>query len=203
MEHHSQKPRILLVDNYDSFTFNLQHSLLLAGAAVQVISNDAPHLLSIARHADGLVISPGPSHPQNAGQSPQVVQNFYRQKPILGVCLGMQIINEVLGGKTTTLAQPVHGKTSKITVTQPSKIFNGLGKTFVAARYHSLVCSHLPPQLTVTAQYKKIPMAFEHQRFNVFGLQFHPESFLTPKGQLIINNFVRIVHEQLTHFTNA
>ncbi len=188
---------ILLIDNYDSFTFNLYHYLQQSGAQVQVLPNDSAQLKSAAQAAQGLVLSPGPSSPQNSGKAMEIFLKFFNQKPVLGVCLGMQIINEALGGKTVPASQPVHGKACMVTQLRPTPIFRQLPERFKAARYHSLICSQIPPVLQVTARAGNVPMAFQHQRLPVFGVQFHPESFLTPRGLQIIKNFVQVVHENL------
>ncbi|APF19450.1 anthranilate synthase component II [Caldithrix abyssi] len=193
----SSAPEILLIDNYDSFTYNLYHYLVRAGARAVVKLNDDPRLAEHAAEADGLVISPGPSRPENAGTTPQIVKAFYDQKPLLGVCLGMQIINEVLGGKTIRSQTPVHGQSCRVKIIHPSPLFAGLPATFQAARYHSLICSDIPPELRLTSVYKTAPMSFEHRHLPLFGVQFHPESFLTPRGLQIIENFVRMVHDRL------
>ncbi len=187
--------KILLIDNYDSFTFNLSHYLRKAGAEVVVLRNDHFDLFNQAAKAQALVISPGPSSPGNSGESPQIVKRFFKEKPILGVCLGMQIINEVFGGTTLRAPYPVHGKQCRISVLHQQNIFSGLPEQILAARYHSLICGSLGQNLLLTAKYRSIFMAFQHRFLPVFGVQFHPESFLTPRGQQIINNFIGIVHE--------
>jgi len=184
------KPSILLVDNYDSFTYNLKHALQEAGARVNVRLNDDPRLLEWNRQHDALALSPGPSRPRYSGLSLEVFRINYRQKPILGVCLGMQIINEALGGKTVRAPQAVHGKTAWIRRTGDSRILDGLPRKFRAARYHSLVCAAIPEQLRITARQDQVVMAVEHEHLPVFGVQFHPESFLTEYGQKIIQNFI-------------
>ncbi len=169
----------------------------MAGANVQVLFNDDPRLKETAAKVDGLVISPGPSRPEKAGYSMAVFQEYMSHKPVLGVCLGMQIINQALGGKTIRAEQPVHGKACLVQQTATSSLFDGLPSRFNAARYHSLICDQIPKELEVTAIYKQIPMAFQHVHLPVFGVQFHPESFLTPNGLQIIKNFVSMVHGKL------
>jgi len=182
--------KILLVDNYDSFTYNLLHYLQIANAEVDIYRNDVPQALSQAGGYDALVISPGPSRPANSGFPMELVKSAYRQKPILGVCLGMQIINEAFGGRTIKAPYPIHGKSSKIRVINKSNIFDGIPAEFTGARYHSLICSDVSYPLKVTAVYENIPMAFHHVKRPVYGLQFHPESFLTDIGLTIIKNFI-------------
>lgn len=188
---------LLLIDNYDSFTYNLQHYLLMAGAKVQVLFNDDLKLKNEATKFDGLVISPGPSRPEKAGYAMEIFRACASQLPILGVCLGMQIINQALGGKTIRAEKPVHGKAFSVHQIAPSPLFAGLPSSFKAARYHSLICDQIPEELEVTAVYRNIPMAFQHTQWPVYGVQFHPESFLTRDGLKIIKNFVSIVHETL------
>ncbi len=191
-------PKILLIDNFDSFTFNLADYLQQAQAVVKVLRNDDPTLIDEAKQSDALVVSPGPSTPGNAGQSPQLVERFYPQKPILGVCLGMQIINEVFGGRTCRAPAPVHGKTATLSLVNPSPILQNLPGHFAAARYHSLVCTDIPDCLEISAVYQQIPMAFRLRDYPVYGVQFHPESFLTEYGHAIIQNFVDEVHASIT-----
>lgn len=187
--------RILLIDNYDSFTYNLLHYLQISGAAVEVMRNDSLGVEDAAKVADALVISPGPSSPRNAGLSFRIVRRHLTDKPVLGVCLGMQIINEVLGGKTVKAPYPVHGKTCRISVDGGDDLFRGLPSQIQVARYHSLMCGEVPAELKLLAVYRTVPMAFRYGNLPVWGVQFHPESFLTPQGQKIINNFVETVHE--------
>jgi anthranilate synthase component 2 len=187
------KPRILLIDNYDSFTYNLDHYLQQAGAVVTVRLNDACELLSLIPLCDGVVISPGPSSPAHSGLSAEAIRQSCHNKALLGVCLGMQIINEVFGGQTIRAPYPVHGKVSTIRQAGKSALFDGVPPVFNAARYHSLVCAGVKTPLQVSAWHEAIPMALEHERLPLFGLQFHPESFLTEYGRLFIDNFVRLM----------
>lgn len=189
------KLRILLIDNYDSFTYNLLHYLQKTGAAVRVLRNDATGLEEAAVSADALVISPGPSSPKNAGNCFDLVKKLIHKKPILGVCLGMQIINEVVGGQTVKAPYPVHGKTCRISLSTRDDLFKNLPRRIQVARYHSLMCGNLPEKLQLLAVYGSVPMAFRYGKWPVWGVQFHPESFLTPRGQTIINNFVEKVYE--------
>ena len=186
-------PSVLIIDNYDSFTYNLKHTLQITGAQVDVLFNDAPRLVELAGAYDALVLSPGPSRPDNSGLSAQVFLNYYRKKPVLGVCLGMQIMNEALGGTTVRAPEPVHGKTALVTRTGDSRLLRGLPPAFSAARYHSLVCDDVPAEFAVTARRSEVIMAVEHSGLPVFGVQFHPESFLTEHGQTIIENFVQSI----------
>lgn len=181
---------ILLVDNYDSFTYNLFHLFQRFGADITVKRNDTIDSLGVLSSSpDLVVISPGPKKPSESGNTKEIVAGLYRSKPILGVCLGMQAINEVFGGRTVHALKPVHGKTSLIHH-HSDAIFEGLPSPFYAARYHSLISSDIPGCLKVIASTEeKIPMAVVHREFPVCGVQFHPESFLTEYGYEIIWNF--------------
>jgi len=184
---------IVLIDHYDSFTYNLKHSLEICGIPVTVCLYDNPNLNQFALQADALVISPGPSHPAMATQTKIALNDCLADKPVLGVCLGMQILNEVLGGSTKQASFPVHGKASQIELVEHSVIFSEISNNFTAARYHSLVCDRIATDVTITAKADQIIMAFEHKQFPLFGIQFHPESFLSPIGDKIIANFVGLI----------
>ena len=185
--------RILMVDNYDSFTYNLVQ-LIMSNASVEikVNRNDQLNLNSINDFApDGIVISPGPKAPKNAGLSNHIIRMFSDKVPILGVCLGMQCINEVFGGETREEDLPVHGKTSLI-YHNNKNLFLHLHNPLKVARYHSLIIDKIPSCLEVDAftEQGNIPMAIHHKKYPVFGVQFHPESFLTEGGRTIIKNFL-------------
>ncbi len=187
-------PHVLIVDNYDSFTFNLVQLLRAEGASVEVFLNDAIDVGGLAsRHADGLVISPGPCAPQQAGVSVDSIQKLSGRLPILGVCLGHQAIAHAFGGRVMRAAQPVHGKTSAIHH-DGEGLFEGLPSPFSATRYHSLVVERasLPQCLHVTATTDAGEiMALRHTAFDVVGVQFHPESFLTTSGPRLVANWLR------------
>ncbi len=187
---------LLILDNYDSFTYNL---VQLAGAITQdirVVRNDALTVDEIRALAPAhIILSPGPGYPRDAGVCEDVVRCLGGEIPILGVCLGHQAICEVFGASITHARQLMHGKQSRITIDTQSKLFAGLPETILAARYHSLIASEdtIPPALTVTARDALGEvMAVEHRHKNIFGLQFHPESILTPKGESMMKNFLRI-----------
>ncbi|MBD3156442.1 anthranilate/aminodeoxychorismate synthase component II [Candidatus Peregrinibacteria bacterium] len=190
MSHH-----FLLIDNYDSFTFNLYQQLSVeSNATIDVIRNDDVFFTKLDRvkKYDKIIVSPGPKRPVDAGISLAVIKKYYTQTPILGVCLGMQCINEVFGGTTIASPLPVHGKTSMI-VHDEEGLFNGINKPFTVARYHSLIIDNVPKELRIIAQTKEgIPMAVEHTRFPVFGVQFHPESFMSDYGSILIRNFLTV-----------
>ena len=185
--------RIIMIDNYDSFTYNLVQYVGELGAEVVVYRNDAISLDDIERASPSkIVISPGPCTPKEAGISKQVIQHFYTQVPILGVCLGHQCIGEVFGGHIVSARELRHGKTSLITHTGKG-IFKDLSNPFEATRYHSLAIERasLPACLTITAASEDGEiMGVQHTEYPVFGVQFHPESILTLEGKKLLNNFL-------------
>lgn len=181
----------LLIDNYDSFTFNLVQALAKMGAAIQVFRNDEIDLHEIAEmRPDRIVISPGPKGPQDAGISKKVIETFSPTIPVLGVCLGMQCINEVFGGETIKASVCVHGKTSSIFHNQQG-LYMGLENPFSGARYHSLIADKVPACFQVEAWTEdNITMGIRHQEYPLVGVQFHPESFLTESGEIILRHFL-------------
>ncbi len=185
--------RLLVIDNYDSFTHNLVQMFM--GYALEIIVRrcDRIALDDIAAfRPDYLVISPGPKDPSDAGISTRVVAEFAGNLPILGVCLGMQCINAAFGGKTVRAPVPVHGKTSRIHHNGVG-VFAGIPSPFSAARYHSLMTADVPPVFHVTAYSEDgVIMGISHERHRLFGVQFHPESFMTKHGSTLIDNFLRI-----------
>ena len=192
------RPSILLVDNYDSFTYNLAHLLLSHGCQVEVVRNDEVSARDIVDLApDGIVISPGPGTPAEAGVSVETVRACAATTPLLGICLGHQAIAAAHGARIITAPQPVHGQASPITH-DGRGFLSGLPRRFRAARYHSLIVeeSSLPPGLVITARGPGgIPMGLRHARLPAEGLQFHPESILTTHGDDIIRNFVRAIRD--------
>ena len=187
--------RILLIDNYDSFTYNLYQYLAELGVDVQVIRNDAIDIAGISRMKPSkIVISPGPGRPKDAGISVCLIRRFYDKIPILGVCLGHQAIGYALGAKIERAARIMHGKTSLIYHNKKT-IFKGLPNPFVATRYHSLLIDpkSVPSVLEVTARTKdKEIMGIRVKNTKCFGIQFHPESILTKEGKLLLKNFLRV-----------
>ncbi len=185
--------RLLMVDNYDSFTFNLVQLFYEFDIEVEVHRHDAITLEEIAaRPPDWICISPGPKDPEHAGVSKAVIERFGPAIPTLGVCLGMQAINEVFGGRTVKAPLPVHGKRSRVRH-EGQGAFAGLPSPFWAARYHSLCCDVRSPDLLVTAHSDDgVVMGLEHRRWPVWGVQFHPESFLTDHGKRLAENFLRL-----------
>jgi anthranilate synthase/aminodeoxychorismate synthase-like glutamine amidotransferase len=192
---------IVLVDNYDSFTYNLAHLLLSHGGQVEVVRNDEVAARDIADFSPGgIVISPGPGTPADAGISVDTVRACAATVPLLGICLGHQALAAAHGATITTAPQPVHGQASLVSH-HGGGVLSGLPRRFPAARYHSLIVDEesLPPGLVITARGPGgIPMGLRHTRHPAEGLQFHPESILTPHGHDIIRNFVRAVrgHER-------
>ncbi|MFC1890678.1 anthranilate synthase component II [Thermodesulfobacteriota bacterium] len=184
--------KLLMVDNYDSFTYNLVQAFGKMGLEIEVFRNDAIRPEAIERkRPDRIVISPGPGTPQDSGISTDLVRRLGSATSILGVCLGMQCINEAYGGKTVHAEIPVHGKTSMVEHIGEG-LFSGIPTPFRAARYHSLMVSGVPPELAVTARSDDgVVMALRHVDRPVIGVQFHPESFLTEWGRRILENFVR------------
>ena len=187
--------KIILIDNYDSFTFNLYHYLSSLKVHVDVIRNDKITSKEILkRRYNKIVISPGPGNPDQAGNCLKIVKSLYKRIPILGVCLGHQIIGQVFGSKIIQARKLMHGKTSKIT-TKKNGILKNLPKTFEATRYHSLIIDKksLSSDLEITAETKDgLIMGVQHKKYDVHGVQFHPESIKTKLGMKILKNFIRI-----------
>jgi anthranilate synthase component 2 len=188
-----QKIRLLMVDNYDSFTFNIVQYFGELGAEVEVFRNDEITLEGIAaRNPDRLVISPGPCSPAEAGISVAAIQHFAGKLPILGVCLGHQSIGAAFGGRIVRAQVQMHGKTSTVTTTQEG-VFAGLPKQFTVNRYHSLAIERAscPPCLKVTAWTDDGEiMGVRHTELDIEGVQFHPESILTEHGHAMLRNFL-------------
>jgi len=186
---------ILVIDNYDSFVYNLVQYLEELGKKTEVYRNDKISLRIIEeKKPEGIVISPGPGQPKNAGISEQVVEHFASQIPILGVCLGHQCIGEVFGAKIVRAKNLMHGKTSLI-YHYGKDIYQGTENPFLATRYHSLIIKNgtLPDCLIRTAWTKKEEiMGIRHKEYPVFGMQFHPESILTEAGKKLLRNFLKL-----------
>lgn len=184
---------LLLLDNYDSFTYNLYQYLSELGADVQVYRNDQVSLEEIERiQPERIVISPGPCTPNEAGLSCDVIATFGPYIPVLGVCLGHQAIGQVYGGRVVRAPQPMHGKTSLI-YHQREGVFGNLPLPFEANRYHSLIVerSSLPAELEITAETADgLIMGLRHRSYPVQGVQFHPESIMTPLGKDLLKNFL-------------
>ena len=186
--------KILLIDNYDSFTFNLYHYISSLKVNVDVIRNDKITTKEIInRKYNKIVISPGPGNPNQSGNCLKIVKSLYKKMPILGVCLGHQIIGQIFGSKIIQAKKLMHGKTSKI-MSKRTGILKGLPKNFEATRYHSLIIDRktLSKELEITAETQDgIIMGIKHKRYNVHGVQFHPESIKTKLGLKILKNFIK------------
>ncbi len=187
---------ILLLDNYDSFTYNLYQMLGCFDQEIEVVRNDActaDELISL--NPCGVVLSPGPGYPQSAGMMVELIRKIYKTTPLLGVCLGHQAIACAFGAEIIRAPKPVHGKTSQISTDSSCPLFCDLKQPVEVARYHSLIVDRktLTHPLRVAAENKEgLVMALSHQVLPVFGLQFHPESILTNKGSQILQRFVEI-----------
>src|SRR5437773_9740236 len=185
---------VCIIDNYDSFTYNLVQYLGELGAAVTVMRNDAVSIEEIVNaKPERIVISPGPGRPEDAGVTMEVIKQLGEKTPILGVCLGHQAIGAVFGGSVVRAAVPMHGKTS--TIEHDGRgVFTGIDGPFLASRYHSLVVADdgLPADLIVSARTREdnTIMGLRHRTWPVHGVQFHPESILTAEGKRILRNFV-------------
>lgn len=184
---------LLLLDNYDSFTYNLVQYLRELGSEVMVYQHDKISVEQVrAQRPSHIIISPGPGRPEDAGISVPLIQELYQQIPILGVCLGHQAIAVALGGQVILAPSIMHGKTSLIHHREES-IFSGIPQPFTAMRYHSLVIDpeSLPAELTVTAWTNDTIMAVQHRDYPLVGVQFHPESIATEAGHQLLSNFLR------------
>ena len=187
--------KIILIDNYDTFTFNLYHYLSSLKVEVDVIRNDQITSNEILkRKYNKIVISPGPGNPNQSGNCLKIVKTLYKKIPILGVCLGHQIIGQVFGSKIVQAKKLMHGKTSEI-ISKKVGILKNLPKSFKATRYHSLIIDKktLSKHLEITAESKDgLIMGIQHKEYDVHGVQFHPESIKTKLGIKILKNFIRI-----------
>jgi|TARA_B100000214_G_scaffold107254_1_gene75503 anthranilate synthase component 2 len=185
--------KILLIDNYDSFTFNLYHYISSLKVNVDVIRNDKINSKEIVRkNYNKIVISPGPGNPNQSGNCINILKTLHQELPFLGVCLGHQIIGQVFGSKIVQAKKLMHGKTSKIR-SKKTGILKNLPKTFEATRYHSLIIEKksLSKDLEITAETDDgIIMGVQHKKFNIHGVQFHPESIKTKLGIKILRNFI-------------
>lgn len=189
---------VLLIDNYDSFSYNLVQLIgELTDGNIKVVRNDEITIDEIRKmNPESIILSPGPGKPEDAGICEDVVRQLKDEYPILGVCLGHQSICEVFGAKVTYAKQLMHGKQSEMTILKEDPIFEGLGESFKGARYHSLSADRntIPDELEVIAIDEKDGevMAVKHKEYPIYGLQFHPESVLTPEGKTLVNNFLKL-----------
>lgn len=187
--------KIVIIDNYDSFTYNLSHLVKELGAEVTVLRNDSFPIEELETY-DKILLSPGPGIPKEAGLLLEVIRTYAGKKPILGVCLGEQAIGDVFGGKLTNLSEVYHGIQSPIRITASDYLFEGLPEEILVGRYHSWVIDreNFPDALEITAVSQEgYIMALRHKDFDVQGIQFHPESVLTPDGKKIISNWLNHV----------
>lgn len=191
-----KRNKILLLDNYDSFTYNLLHILRELGADTEVFRNDKITVEEAGRF-DKILLSPGPGIPSEAGILLPLIERYAPEKSILGVCLGKQAIAEVFGARLENLSRVFHGVESQILITADDPLFEGLGNEITAGRYHSWVVSKegFPSDvLEITAEDKeeRMIMGIRHKRYDVRGIQFHPESLMTPSGSRIIENWLKL-----------
>ena len=197
--------KIILIDNYDSFTFNLYHYLSSLKVNVDVVRNDQIDSNEILRKKyNKVVISPGPGNPDQSGNCLKIVKSLYKKIPILGVCLGHQIIGQVFGSKVIQAKKLMHGKISKI-ISKKTGILKNLPQTFEATRYHSLIIDKksLSKDLEITAETKDgLIMGVRHKKYHIHGVQFHPESIKTKLGIKILKNFIKIKNNETVHRKN-
>lgn len=184
--------KTIIIDNYDSFTYNLSHLLKELGASVTVVRNDKFRLEDLEQY-DKIVLSPGPGIPSEAGLMPQVIKAYAGRKPILGICLGHQAIGEAFGARLLNIGNVVHGVATQAHIMVKDYLFKGLPNDIEVGRYHSWVVDDkdLPQCLEVTSRSDDgYIMSLRHREFDIRGIQFHPESVLTPQGKTIINNWL-------------
>lgn len=190
---------ILLIDNYDSFTFNIYQYLCQLKAKVKVVRNDALNLRQIARmKPKGIVISPGPGIPDEAGISMELVTHFGPEIPILGICLGHQSIAQAFGGRVIRAPRMMHGKLSEI-YHKRSGLYRGLASPLTVTRYHSLIVERdsLPSCFRITSETEDgLIMGIRHKRYPIEGIQFHPESYMTHSGILMLENFLHVINSK-------
>jgi len=185
---------LILIDNYDSFTYNVVQYLKELGVEPKVFKNDRISVDELKEMKfESIIISPGPSNPDNAGISLEVIKEFAPHKKILGICLGHQCISQVFGGKIIKAKEPMHAKVSKIHFTQGESLFDGVPQEFLATRYHSLVVDdkNYGKEIIPIAHTKNnVIMGLKHSYYKVFGVQFHPEAILSEYGKTILKNFI-------------
>ena len=185
--------KTVIIDNYDSFTYNLAHLVKELGTEVDVLRNDKFELEELEKY-DKIILSPGPGIPEEAGLLLEVIRTYAGRKPILGVCLGEQAIGQAFGGKLTNLSEVFHGIQTNVKIKNKDHIFSGLPTEIPVGRYHSWVVDteEFPEELVITAISSEGQiMALKHQEYDVHGIQFHPESVLTPDGKQIVGNWLK------------
>lgn len=185
---------ILLIDNYDSFSYNLYQMIGELDPSIKVIRNDEMTAEQIRRLSpQKIILSPGPGRPQDAGVTVEVAQTISKQIPTLGVCLGHQAICQAFGAQIVHAKRLMHGKQSTVTLNSDCALFKGLPKQTTVARYHSLAAQNVPDCLEITARTDDGEiMAVQHKQYQIYGVQFHPESILTPLGRQMLENFINI-----------
>ena len=185
--------KTVIIDNYDSFTYNLAHLVKELGAEVDVLRNDKFELEELEKY-DKIILSPGPGIPEEAGLLLEVIRTYAGRKPILGVCLGEQALGQAFGGKLTNLSEVFHGIQTNVKIKNKDYIFSGLPTEIPVGRYHSWVVDTdgFPEELVITAISSEGQiMALKHREYDVHGIQFHPESVLTPDGKQIVGNWLK------------
>lgn len=185
--------KTVIIDNYDSFTYNLAHLVKELGTEVDVLRNDKFELEELEKY-DKIILSPGPGIPEEAGLLLEVIRTYAGRKPILGVCLGEQAIGQAFGGKLTNLSEVFHGIQTNVKIKNKDYIFSGLPTEIPVGRYHSWVVDteEFPEELVITAISSEGQiMALKHREYDIHGIQFHPESVLTPDGKQIVGNWLK------------
>lgn len=183
---------LLLLDNYDSFTYNLYDYLCRCGATVEVVRNDQIDTATIGDKYTGIILSPGPGEPKDAGKMMEVIQLYHNHLPLFGVCLGMQAIGEYFGASLDKATYPMHGKISSLRYNPTHPLFRKIQSPLDVCRYHSLVLTNLnnAPLHTIARSEQNEPMAIAHETLPIWAVQFHPEAILTPQGLTLIDNWL-------------
>jgi len=185
----------LLLDNYDSFTYNLYDYFLSCGVNIEVIRNDEIELNNLNQKYEGIVLSPGPGKPKNAGKMPQLIKQYHNKLPIFGVCLGMQAIGEFFGATLIQANYPMHGKMNQLNYDQTHPMFKEIVPPLQVCRYHSLIIGQIQktPLKLIATTHQNEPMAIAHETLPIWGVQFHPEAILTTQGIQLINNWLSCI----------
>ena len=190
--------KVVIIDNYDSFTYNLRHLVRSLGVGVTVLRNDQFEMSQLEQY-DKIILSPGPGIPSEAGLLLDVIRTYAAKKPILGVCLGHQAIGEVFGADLVNLSEVYHGVSTACHIVSPDLLLTDVSSNFLVGRYHSWAVSreNFPECLEITAVSDDGQiMAMHHKEYQVYGVQFHPESILTPEGDTIISNFIELINNR-------
>ena len=194
--------KLTVIDNYDSFVYNIVRYLKESGCDVQVMRNDQIQM-HLIEACDGIILSPGPGIPKEAGDLLKIIDLFHLTKPMLGICLGHQAIGSFFGAELKPASEIIHGRSSQMTILEDDPIFKGMETSLQVGRYHSWVIENLPNELIKTSEGPKGEvMSFRHHALPITGLQFHPESILTPQGRTMINNWLTFfVQPQMSNST--